>query len=181
MLPDTMAETVSPYSTIHSFHLPANLLEATVQILRHEGAGQVESILFWAGTLGNRQGRVTRVLVPRGPGVFKHPLQVRVSDGIIAGLCDFIDPPSIVLLGQVHTHKFEAYHSVADDENSLDTPGYLSVVIPRFASNASGTWQEWAFCECIASKTFRQFPAAEVHERIIVEPTAEFTVHYVNG
>lgn len=176
-----MAETANAFISIHRFALPYALLEKTVATLREEGSGCVESIAFFAGTIEESTARVTHLLVPKGSGVFKHAYHIRVSDRIVAKLCDFIDPPHRVLLGQVHTHKGEAFHSPSDDANSLDTPGYLSVVIPRFAAGAPSSWAQWAFHECIAPRTFRLWSPAEVGVRIGIEPTGDVEVHDVRG
>jgi hypothetical protein len=176
-----MAEIANAFVPIDRFVLPGALLEKAVAVLRKEGSGRVESIAFFAGALEGSTARVTHLLVPKGPGVFKHAYHIRVSDRIIANLCDFVDPPHRVLLGQMHTHKHEAFHSPSDDANSLDTPGYLSVVIPHFATGAASAWEEWAFHECVASQTFRLWPPAEVGQRIRIEPTGDVEVHDVRG
>jgi hypothetical protein len=108
---------------------------------------------------------VTHLFVPTGPGVRKHAFYVRVSDRVIASLANLVDPPHLVLIGQVHTHKFEAFHSETDDASSLDTRGYLSVVIPRFAADPPELWREWAFHECVAPRQFRLLSNAEVGRR----------------
>jgi hypothetical protein len=178
-----MAETIEAPVPIQTFVFAAPFLERVVDTLREEGAGQVESIVFFAGTLeqATATSRVTHLLVPKGPGVFKHAYHIRVSDRIIARLCNFVDPPHRVLLGQVHTHKEEAFHSLTDDANSLDTPGYLSIVIPRFAVAAPSAWRDWAFHECVAPGTFRLWAPAEVEQRISIESTGEVEVHDVQG
>jgi hypothetical protein len=176
-----MVETPNPFPIIQAFHLPLNLMDATVAVLREEGGRKVESLVFWAGRVSRHEARVTRILVPRGPGVLKHPFHIQVSDRIIAALCDFIDPPEVVLLGQVHTHKHRAFHSWSDDANSLDTPGYLSVVVPDFARNDASSWETWSFHECIKSRTFRRLSLREVKRRMLVEPRAHIEVHHVTG
>src|SRR5262249_23735065 len=93
------------------FEIPRRLLTRTVEVLRREGRGEVESIVFWGGSVGSGVTRVTHLFVPKGPGVKKHPFYVRVSDRVVASLGNLVDPPHLVLIGQVHTHKFEAFHS----------------------------------------------------------------------
>lgn len=172
-----MAETHSFFARIQRFMLPAQLLEATVEHLRAEGQFRVESIVFWAGRVDGLLATMTHLVVPRGSGVFKHPLQVRVSEDVIAEVCELLDPPHLVLLGQVHTHMGAAFHSPTDDRYSLDTPGYLSLVVPDFAREDASHWTDWAFHECDGHGAFRRLSASEAGRRFIVDPTAEVIVH----
>lgn len=167
-----MAETASTFTRIEVFRLPRNLLVKTVATLRAEGQGRVESLVFWAGAVGRGVADVRHLFVPAGPGVSKDESHLRVSDAVIAALCDLVDPPRVAVLGQVHTHRYEAFHSPTDDANSLDTPGYVSIVIPHFAEGGADLWEDWAFHECLGSGTFRLLPPAERARRFqIIAPS----------
>ncbi len=176
-----MAEINNYFSPIQRIVLPGRLFEETVQRLREEGNFKVESIVFWIGSVDDASATVTQVAVPRGPGVSKHPMQIRVSENMIAALCDLLDPPRAVLLGQVHTHMYEAFHSPTDDRYSLDTVGYLSLVIPDFGRGEPSRWQEWAFHECEGPQRFRRLKVEEVRERFVVDPAAPVSVHVVTA
>src|SRR6266404_451103 len=152
---NTMAAKDKFFPHISKFALSPSLLEATVKTLQAEGCFEVESILFWAGAVSGGVATVTDVLVPKGPGVFQHPLHIRVDERIIAALCDVLDPPRLVLLAQVHTHLEEAFHSHTDDHFSFGTPGLLSVVVPNAARDGARRWNEWAFFECLGGSEFR--------------------------
>lgn len=171
-----MAETSNYYPKIGQFVLPGELLEATVRGLRQEGRFAVESIVFWAGGVRDGTATISTLLIPKGPGVSKHPLQVRVDDRTMAALCDRLDPPQTVLLAQVHTHQGEAFHSWADDQFSPDTPGFLSIVLPRFAHGGPETWMEWAFFECLGGGEFREI-GPEVRSRFRLDGSLALQVH----
>jgi len=165
---NTMAAKDKFFPRISRFVLSFPLLEATVKTLQTEGHFEVESILFWAGTVSGGIATVTDILVPKGPGVFQHPLYIRVDDRIIAALCDVLDPPRLVLLAQVHTHLEEAFHSPTDDHFSLGTPGLLSVVVPNAAQDRVARWDEWAFFECLGGSGFRVIKNGELIERFSI-------------
>lgn len=169
------------FTAIETFTLPPSLLDETLAALRAEGELRVESLVFWAGSVGEGKATVTHLFVPKGDGVFKHPLQVRVHDRVIAALCGELDPPRLVLLGQAHTHLEEAFHSPSDDRFSLDTPGYVSIVIPYFGRGDAGTWREWAFYECQGRGRFREIAAAERDRRFVVAPDGAVHVHDVRA
>src|SRR5207245_10681146 len=127
---NTMGAKDKFFPHISKFVLSPSLLEATIKALQTEGRFKVESILFWAGTVSGGIATVTDVLVPKGPGVFQRPLHIRVDEGIIAALCDVLDPPRLVLLAQVHTHLDEAFHSYTHDHFTFGTPCLLPLVVP---------------------------------------------------
>lgn len=165
---NTMDATNKFFPPISRFVLSLPLLEATARTLQAEGRFEVESMLFWAGTVTNGVATVTDILVPKGQGLLQRPLHIRVDDGIIAALCDVLDPPRIVLLAQVHTHLEEAFHSFTDDHFSLGTPGLLSVVVPDSARGGVPGWKQWAFFVCEGNSEFRLIEGEESTERFSI-------------
>lgn len=176
-----MAAPRSYFHRIEQFTLPSALIPATVDWLRKEGQFRVESIAYWAGSIGVQGARITDLIVPSGPGVQRHPLQVRVSDRTMASICALVEPPDRVLLVQVHTHRGEAFHSDTDDQYSLNTPGLVSIVIPHFAKEGGERWNQWGFHECIDHAVFRRMSTAEVSERFLIESNMEFNTHVISS
>lgn len=174
-----MAAQSNMYNRIQEFELPWLLLQQTVEILRREGRFEIESLVFWAGRVSGATAALSHIIVPKGRGVFQHPLQVRVDEEVMAAVCELIDPPERVLLAQVHTHIGEAFHSRADDQNSLDTPGYLSLVVPNAAKDDADEWKRWGFFECLGSQRFRQMTAHEIANRFAVKLDERITIHEV--
>lgn len=176
-----MAATNKYFPRIDTFALSTALLDNTLSALRAEGQFCVESLVFWGGAVAGGVAVVTHVFVPKGPGVYKHQLQVRINEQVIAALCGELDPPRLVLLGQVHTHREAAFHSPSDDRFSLDTPGYVSIVIPEFARHNVSAKDEWAFYECEGGGRFRKIEAKERARRFLITPDGAVTVHDVRA
>lgn len=176
-----MAAQNNMFARIEQFELPRLLLQETVEVLRREGRYEVESLVFWAGRLSGTIAALSHIIIPKGPGVFQHPLQVRVDEAVMAAVCELIDPPERVLLAQVHTHIGEAFHSRADDQNSLDTPGYLSLVVPHAAKDDAAEWKRWGIFECLGSQRFRQITPHEIASRFVVTPDERITIHEVRA
>jgi hypothetical protein len=176
-----MVGTSKYFKPIETFALPATLLDETLIALRAEGGFSVESLVFWGGSVDSGKATITHVFVPKGEGVSKHPLQVRVDDHVIAALCGQLDPPRLMLLGQVHTHRDEAFHSPSDDRFSLDTPGYLSLVVPNFGRGDASAWHEWAVYECQGRGRFRPMDAVERSRRLLIAPDGAVTIHDVHA
>jgi hypothetical protein len=115
--------------------LAAGVLERSFEQLRRCGDGRRECVVLWTGPLA-QPGRVDGVV---------HPAHTASAAGYD------IDPTWIGQLwlelaehrrtvrAQVHTHPGSAYHSSRDDAHALvHTPGYLSLVVPAFASGPIG-------------------------------------------
>lgn len=168
------------YPQISRFVLSRPLLEATARTLQIEGNFTVESILFWAGRVQGGIATVTDILVPKGSGVIQLPLHVGVNEAVIAALFDVLDPPDLVLLGQVHTHLACAFHSSSDDHGSLGTPGFLSVVVPNAARGGARQWDEWAFFECLGGSEFKLFRKEELARRVLIG-LHDVTVHEIHA
>lgn len=176
-----MAESNKYFSRIERFILPQALLDQTLLSLRAEGMYQVESIVFWAGTVDSNTATLTHLLVPKGKGVFQHPLQIRVSEEIMAALFDILNPPDLILLGQIHTHLGEAFHSHADDRYSLDTPGFLSLVVPFGGRDSVEAWKQWAFFECTGSGLFRPLDTGEISRRFVVDQNGKISTYEIQA
>lgn len=174
---NTVGVANNHFHSINTFYLCSDLLEHTIRILREEGKFLTESILFWAGFVSKSEATVSHIFAPKGKGVSRHPLRIRVSEETMAAICDMLNPPHLVLLGQVHTHLMEAFHSAADDQNSLDTPGFLSFVVPYGAREGADAWMEWGFYECIGRGKFRNLPGEEMRKRFVVIPDGKVTVY----
>ena len=172
-----MAAISKYYVDIKTFVLAGSLLDATVRALRREGEFKVESIVFWTGSARGTVATVSGLLVPQGNGVSKHPLQVRVDERTMAALCTKVDPPERVLLGQVHTHMGKAFHSWADDNFSLGTPGFISIVIPDFARGGVDTWQDWAFFVCRGEGKFDPLDRETVARSFRIDPSVGLETH----
>jgi hypothetical protein len=177
---NTMADGNRFFPQISQFVLSRSLLDETVRVLQTEGRYKVESILFWAGTVRDGIATVSDVLVPKGPGVIKRPLQVSVDDRTIAALCDILDPPRLVLLGQVHTHIGSAFHSYTDDHFCFETAGFLSVVVPHGARKGAGEWRKWAFFECRGGPRFKALTKSDLKRRFAIG-SHNGQVHEINA
>jgi proteasome lid subunit RPN8/RPN11 len=110
------------------------VVAGTGDALRTFGARGFEGLVLWAGTITNDVARVTRGLVPpqhpirdeRGVGYF-------VEGESLFELNVHLHRSGLLLLGQVHSHPGEAYHSEADDRYAIVTAdGGYSLVAPDF-------------------------------------------------
>lgn len=158
------------FPPIKVYELAPGLLEQTLRILQLEGWGETESLLFWAGRVSGDHAQVTDIIVPKGEGVEKHRLYVRLSEEAMVKVAELIDPPSRILLAQVHTHGGKAFHSATDDFYGFRSPGFISVVIENNAVAVSPRIEGWAVFECIDGDGFRSLPPVEIKSRFRPNP-----------
>lgn len=136
------------------YQIAEALLRETFAELRRCGDGQHECQVLWTSPWSDPQ-RIDRVV---------HPKHCRMGDGFElngAWLSAFWRELARTRSGvrvQIHTHPGFAFHSSTDDEWPIvHTPGFLSLVIPRFAQGTAdfssaylteiqpdGTWREVA-------------------------------------
>ena len=113
-----------------SLEVPKQLWAQTLEQLRRCGGGRVECVAYWLASL-DAPRRVESVVHPR------HVSTASYYEVDRAWLHDFVVSlrrNRRTAVAQVHTHAGAAFHSRTDDENALvNSPGFLSLVIPRFA------------------------------------------------
>jgi hypothetical protein len=166
------------FPSIRTFRIPAGLVSGTLRALRDEGRARTESIVFWAGRLVEPDAEIHTLIIPRGPGIELHRDHVRIHISLMVRIAELADPPHSVLLAQVHTHEGSAFHSDVDDVHGFHSPGFLSIVVPRFGRGAS-TATDWAHFECLGNASVRELRALEVRNRFVVDDLLSLTIKEV--
>jgi len=115
--------------------VPKNVLQATVDILRGNGAN--ETCCFWYGTEpGPDRARVEAVVVPRQ---ISSPGNYRVTADAVAQVSANTLARGWVNLAQIHSHPGEGVeHSRYDDAHAISI-NVMSLVFPSYG-NWSGKW-----------------------------------------
>lgn len=115
--------------------VPAKVLHQTFAELRRCGDGRRECQVLWTGPWSSPNDVTTVV----------HPTHRALGDGFeldSAWLSNFwqrLTRTSEGIRVQIHTHPAAAFHSTTDDSwPIIHTPGFLSLVIPRFAQGDVG-------------------------------------------
>lgn len=108
---------------------------ATLAQLRDHGQGRDECVVYWTASQ-DQIALADGVVHPEHDATPWHyaPTQNWLNE-FFASLVQ--DRRSVV--AQVHTHRTVAFHSPTDDKYPLvHVPGYLSLVVPNFASRTPG-------------------------------------------
>jgi hypothetical protein len=139
--------------------VPVSCADQTHAHLARVGRAGYEGLALWVGRQDATTFRVSETIIPEQ----RH---IRTADGV----CVIIAPEELhrlnvwlfrhklALIGQIHSHPTEAYHSSTDDEYAIATTvGCFSLVVPDFARapfdigrnatyrlDGGGRWQEVA-------------------------------------
>lgn len=115
--------------------LPRQLLDETFDRLRSCGGGRRECQSLWVGPWSDPQ-LVTRIVHPRHSA---SAVGFTLDDDWLTSFWSALADGGEGVRVQVHTHPGAAYHSATDDAFPiLAVPGFLSLVIPRFALGPTG-------------------------------------------
>lgn len=128
----------SPLIGVRHFHLPRELAEQCVEMMRVQGRKGAEVFVALTATIIDEGRTVTfrRALVPEQT-CYSSPdgLLVKIDGDAIFAINRECFEAGELLAGQIHAHPDQAYHSKADDKLALiRLPGGLSIVVPYFAS-----------------------------------------------
>ena len=115
--------------------LPRGIMDETFGSLRSCGAGRRECQALWVGPWSD-PGVVTRVVHPAHSA---SAVGFQLDDAWLNHFWGELADRGEGIRVQVHTHPGAAYHSATDDAFPiLSVPGFLSLVIPRFAQGPAG-------------------------------------------
>ncbi len=103
---------------------------ATLEHFRHCGQGRVECVVYWVA----RQGESSVIDEVVHPDHVSTAWMYEVKPAWLNAFMVGLHARGRTVRAQVHTHCEEAFHSQTDDRWPLvTTPGFLSLVLPRFA------------------------------------------------
>lgn len=110
--------------------LQTGIWAQTLAELRRCGGDHLECVVYWLAASD----------APQHVGTVVHPCHFSTSSFYEVD-ADWLHEFTVSLrrdrrmvVAQVHTHAGRAFHSRTDDENALvNVPGFLSLVVPRFA------------------------------------------------
>ena len=111
------------------------IVEQTFELLRKCGGGRRECQVVWIGPW-SAPHQVTSAV---------HPVHQAYGDGFelldswISEFFAYLSETRQGIRAQVHTHPGRAFHSATDDRWPIvSTPGFLSLVIPKFGQGEMG-------------------------------------------
>ncbi len=118
-----------------AYRIRRGLLESTFEQFRSCGCGRNECQALWVGPVADPQ-RISRLVHPVHDA---SPVGFQVDPEWLTQFWLDMAREQLSIRVQVHTHPGAAYHSATDDAFPIvHSPGFLSLVIPRFATGLVG-------------------------------------------
>jgi proteasome lid subunit RPN8/RPN11 len=122
---------------ITNIQIPLEFVEGIYDEFRKTGAQGYERLALFAGMKAGETFTVTQIVYPkqyltRGP----QGLSFFVEGEELERIGDWLFEQKLSLIGQIHSHPAEAYHSEADDDMAIITKyGSISIVVPDFGNS----------------------------------------------
>lgn len=118
-----------------AYRAPCSLLAETFAQLRACGCGRNECQALWVGPVADPEF-LTELVHPVHDA---SPVGFQLDDAWLTEFWLKMARDRLAVRVQVHTHPGAAYHSATDDAYPIvHSPGFLSLVIPRFATGPVG-------------------------------------------
>ncbi|RYZ80965.1 MAG: hypothetical protein EOP04_24855, partial [Proteobacteria bacterium] len=130
---------MQPIGLLHitNVQIPHEFIESIYEEFQITGANGYERLALLAGIKAGETFKVTHTIYPkqyltRGP----KGLSFYVEGEELERIGDWLYEEKRSLIGQIHSHPSDAYHSEADDEMAIITKyGGISIVVPDFGNS----------------------------------------------
>jgi hypothetical protein len=165
--------TNSYFSQVETWRIPETVIPDALAEMAIDGCDGNEGIVLFLGRDKDAAAEVTHLVKLRGPGLRKHPLQIKIDAALLNEVTDVAIENKVRLIGQVHSHGpgFSLDLSPTDRAYGLKTPYYLSLVAPDYGMSAVPI-QRWGVHVFMENQGYVQLSAAEVDRRVQVVPGA---------
>lgn len=127
---------------IGRIELTTDFVGRTFHILQRCGRGECECAVYWTGPTCE-----DRVDLIEHPNHNRSAFGYEVHDNWLTEFWKRLAESKRSAKVQVHTHPGQAFHSATDDQWPLvSQPGFLSIVIPNFATGQPSLENTWIGC-----------------------------------
>lgn len=112
-----------------------NLVAATLKSLREAGKENTERVVLWLAKQNEQALKVEEIFLPIQ---FCSSDMFRIPPKGMSDLLSYLRTEKFMVAAQVHSHPYEAFHSLADDRWAIIKHiGAVSIVIPYFGAGTN--------------------------------------------
>ena len=146
-----------------SYQVLPDQLALTIRLLRDRGELGEEGYVVWVGEMAPVPAvREVWPVSADGDGAHAH-----VSFDDVLALAERVHARGWFILAQVHSHPFDAFHSIVDDRHPVShQKGFISIVVPNFANGAA--LEGWSVNEHLGSGRWRVLERDEIVRRLVI-------------
>lgn len=169
-MPEQLRRRALPYPGAGMrLFLPSEIWQRSLRVVRAYGRQRSEALVFWGGVPLAGGVLVTGLYLPRHPA---QGARVRIEPDAARWLLRGLRERDEKLVGQVHSHPDEGFHSSGDDRGATSFhPGFWSIVVPRYGRGV-GAVTSCAVHE-FDGQGFVSLDAAAIAERVVVTNLTE--------
>jgi len=126
---------------IDVFNIQENIVNSTIKYLQDIGEQRKEGIAYWTGKLEGSTALVNNTIFPgeyveSDDSEADSEFHASVSLSTAFKVGEIIHERNEILLVQIHTHPYEAFHSLTDNKYPISHRlGFISIVVPYFGRN----------------------------------------------
>lgn len=159
---------MSYFPKIDRWLISNQLFLETLRELALDGQHGNEGTCFWLGRRTNQEAIVSQLVLLRGEGVWKAPLNVTVSASLLRKVHDEAILREVILLAQVHSHSAECGvdMSPTDHAYGVSVPYFLSIICPDYARGKRTTIQDCGVHVCIPRAGYVRLSDSEISQQI---------------
>lgn len=158
---------------IKTIHITKSLFDETIKNLQRIGLEDKEGIVYWTGKLNGDDAKIKNLIVAdEYPEFENYELFAKMPLLSSYKIGELIHQRNEILFVQVHSHPFEAFHSLVDDNYPISHRlGFLSIVVPYFGKNVQDL-QSCAVYEYLGNAEWKKLTQNEVASRFKIEEEA---------
>lgn len=147
--------------------LPNHVLRETIRYLKEFGATNSEGYCCWAGIIDDDKIIVKSLITPAS--IETSFAYARINSKSATLMAQKILEKKEILLAQIHTHPYEAFHSRTDDLNPIShRKGFISMVVPNFGKDSYEDLLSFAIFEYLGKGKWTEIDNTEKDLRFAI-------------
>lgn len=171
-LPLRIRQSTDFFPKVNRWRLPGSLLQQSMADMAIDGRKGNEGTCFWLGKRAGGEAEVSQVVLLRGEGVRKSPMNVRVSPELMREVHELAEKLGLILVGQIHSHSgvCGVDMSPTDHAYGVSVPYFLSIICPDFAQNPATNLSDCGVHVCLPERGYVRLSTREMRRKVILEP-----------
>lgn len=160
------------FPKIDKWHIPEDAFSKSLEEMALDGVRGDEGICLW---LGNREDNgnatVTHIVLLRGPGIAKSPVNIRIAPELMREVHQVAREHDVTLVGQIHSHGHDYGVSLShtDRKYGISVPYYLSLVAPDYALKEPAKIEDYGVHVFLPKNGYARLDARQVKRSILLE------------
>lgn len=153
---------------VSTYYIPRCVFEHTLTHLRINGKKRREGYVFWAGGYSmDGDCFVSSCIVPQVPASFG---RVKIPPEKMIAISQEVRRHDLLIVAQIHSHPGLTGHSSVDEEKAVGLqPGFISIVVPNFASENRKHLTDCSVYEYVLAGKWHRLTRDEVLAKFVID------------